>query len=265
MSTADTIRRSRPADGVLHVTIDRPEKRNAIDRAMLARLAEVMQEAGADPAVRAVVLSGTGPVFSAGVDLAMLAGDVGGDEATPFRARVAGMQAALTAIERLEKPVIAALHGHAVGLALELALACDARVAAADARLGLPEVRLGLVPDVGGTTRLVRVVGAARAKELILTGRLVDAERALAIGLVNEVVAPGEHVPGAMALAREMAAGAPLAVGLAKRLVDLVAESDKQSAMEIEVIVQSVLKSTADVREGAAAMRERRPPRFAGR
>ena len=91
MSTADTIRRSRPADGVLHVTIDRPEKRNAIDRAMLARLAEVMQEAGADPAVRAVVLSGTGPVFSAGVDLAMLAGDVGGDEATPFRARVAGM------------------------------------------------------------------------------------------------------------------------------------------------------------------------------
>lgn len=264
MQTADAIR-TRREDEILHVVIDRPEKRNALDRAMLARLADVLDEASAERGVRAVVLAGAGPVFSAGVDLGMLAGDVAGEEARPFRRRVAGMQAALSAIERLEKPVIAALHGHVLGLALELALACDARIAGRDARLGLPEVRLGLVPDVGGTTRLVRTVGPARAKELILTGRLLDADAAAAIGLVNAVVDAGAHVAGALALAREMAANAPLAVGLAKRLVDLVTEADKQSALEIEVLVQSVLTATADAREGAAALRERRPPRFEGR
>lgn len=264
MSTADTIR-TRREDEILHVVIDRPAKRNALDRAMLARLAASLEDAATERAIRAVVLSGEGPVFSAGVDLGMLAADVAGDEPRPFRSRVAGMQAALTAIERLEKPVVAALHGHVLGLALELALACDARVAGRDARLALPEVRLGLVPDVGGTTRLVRAVGPVRAKELILTGRTIDAERAAAIGLVNEVVDAGAHLAAARALAREMAAGAPLAVGLAKRLVDLVTEADKQSAMEIELLVQSVLKATADAGEGAAALRERRPPRFEGR
>jgi enoyl-CoA hydratase/carnithine racemase len=264
MGTADTIR-TRREDAILHLVIDRPEKRNALDRAMLGRLADVIEEAACERAVRAVVLSGTGPVFSAGVDLGMLAEDVGGSEARPFRRQVAGMQTAISAIERLEKPVIAALHGHVVGLALELALACDARVAGRDARLGLPEVRLGLVPDVGGTTRLVRVVGSARAKELILTGRLIDAERAAAIGLVTEVVDAGGHLEAAVTLAREMVVGAPLAVGLAKRLVDLVGESDKQSAMEIEVLVQSVLRTTRDAGEAAAARRERRTPRFEGR
>lgn len=264
MSTADAIRTRQDGD-VLHVVIDRAEKRNALDRAMLARLAEIMGGVASERGVRAVILSGDGPVFSAGVDLAMLAGDVAGEEARPFRAEVGGMQAALTAIERLEKPVVAALHGHVLGLALELALACDVRIAGRDARLGLPEVRLGLVPDVGGTTRLVRIVGPARAKELILTGRLIDAERAAAIGLVHDVVDPGQHVAAAVALAREMAEAAPLAVGLAKRLVDLVAESDRDSAMAIELLVQSVLKGTADAKEAATALRERRSPRFTGR
>jgi len=264
MRTDETIR-THQDDSVLHVVIDRPEKRNALDRAMLARLAEVVAGAAADRTVRALVLSGNGPVFSAGVDLGMLAGDVSGGETTPFRARIAGMQGALTAFERIEKPVVAALHGHVLGLALELALACDARIAGEGTRLGLPEVHLGLVPDVGGTTRLVRTVGAPRAKELILTGRLVDAAYAASIGLVGEVVPTGEHVDRAVALAREMSTGAPLAVGLAKRLVDLVAEADKQSAMEVEVIVQSVLAATADAREAAAAKRERRAPKFEGR
>jgi enoyl-CoA hydratase/carnithine racemase len=141
MSTADAIR-TRRENEVLHVVVDRPEKRNALDRVMLQRFEEVLAEAAGDRTVRAVVLSGEGPVFSAGVDLGMLTGDVAGEERQPFRHRVASMQATMTAVERLEKPVIAALHGHVVGLALELALACDARVATRDARLGLPEVRV---------------------------------------------------------------------------------------------------------------------------
>jgi len=175
------------------------------------------------------------------------------------------MQDTLTRIERLEKPVIAALHRYVPGLALELALACDVRVATSDCELGLPEVRLGLVPDVGGTTRLVRTVGHARAKELIMTGRMIGAEQALAIGLVSEVVPVGEHLAAAARIAGEMAANAPLAVGLAKRLVDLVHDADKHSSLELELLVQSVLKRTDDAREGARAAAERRPPRFQGR
>ena len=264
MSAAETVRTDR--DGaILRVTLDRSEKRNALDRAMLQRLGEILEDAAADRDVRALVLAGEGPAFSAGVDLGMLAGDVGGEESRPFRRTVAGMQAALTLVERIEKPVVVALHGHVLGLALELALACDIRIAARDTRLGLPEVKLGLVPDVGGTTRLTRVVGPARAKELILTGRMIDADQAAAIGLVNEVVELGTHVERALGVAREIAANAPQAVGLGKRLVDLATEMDKHTSLDVEVLVQSVLKNTEDAVEGPAALRERRPPNFRGR
>jgi enoyl-CoA hydratase/carnithine racemase len=215
--------------------------------------------------VRAVVLYGEGPVFSAGVDFAMLAADLGGEAPVPFRSAVGGMQAALSRLESLEVPVIAALHRYVPGLALELALACDFRVATADCELGLPEVRVGLVPDVGGTTRLVRTVGYPRAKELILTGRMVRAADALAIGLVHQVVPAGEHVAAAAALGRELAANAPLAVGLAKRLIDLGAGVEKETFLQMELLAQSVLLKTADAREGAEALAERRPPRFTGR
>jgi enoyl-CoA hydratase/carnithine racemase len=256
---------TRREDAVLFVGFDRPEKRNALTRAMLAALSEALDEVDGDPEVRAVVLYGEGPVFSAGVDFAMLQGDVAGTDRRPFRTTVGGMQAVLSRIERLEKPVVAALHRYVPGLALEVALACDLRIATRDCELGLPEVRLGLVPDVGGTTRLVRTVGYARAKELIMTGRMIPAEQALAIGLVHEVVPPGEHLDAAVRVARELAANAPLAVGLAKRLVDLGYDADKHTFLEMELLVQSVLKRTEDAREGAAAALERRPPRFRGR
>jgi enoyl-CoA hydratase/carnithine racemase len=253
-------------DGPLaYVTLNRPAKRNAIDRDVLARLVDAFDAAERDPAVRVVVLHGEGPVFSAGVDFGMLRGDVADGTATAFRTRVRGMQEALTRIETLEKPVIAALHRYVAGLALELALACDVRVASADCELGLPEVRLGLVPDVGGTTRLVRTIGYARAKELILTGRMIRAEQALALGLVSEVTPPGEHLAAAGRIAHEIAANAPLAVGVAKRLVDLGANVDAHTFRELELWAQSLLKSTEDAREGARAALERRPPKFSGR
>ena len=256
---------SRREDALLFVGLNRPEKRNALHRELLHGLVDAITAAERDREVRAVVLYGEGPVFSAGVDFAMLAGDVQGDAPAPFRSVVGDMQAALSRLEALEKPVIAALHRYVPGLGLELALACDLRVATTDCELGLPEVKVGLVPDVGGTTRLVRTVGYARAKELIMTGRMIRAEEAVAIGLVHQVVPPGEHVRAATRLAGEIAAIAPLAVGLAKRLIDLGSGVDKQTFLQMELLAQSVLLKTDDVREGAQALAERRPPRFTGR
>ena len=257
---------TRREDALFFVGLNRPEKRNAIHRDLLLELVDVIAAAEAERDVRAIILYGEGPVFSAGVDVAMLRGDIAGETPPrPFRALVGDMQAALSRLEAVEKPVIAALHRYAAGLALELALACDLRVATTDCELGLPEVRLGLIPDVGGTTRLVRTVGYARAKELLMTGRMIRAEEALALGLVSEVVAPGEHLAAATRLAAVIAANAPLAVGLAKKLVDLGHGLDKHTFQQLELFAQSVLLRTEDVREGVAALTERRPPRFTGR
>ena len=261
---ADLVR-SRREGAVRYVALDRPEKRNAIHRDLLLALVDAIAEAEREPDVRAVVVYGEGPVFSAGVDFGMLAGDVRGEQAAPFRSVIADMQGALSRIERIEKPVIGALHRYVPGLGLELALAFDLRVATADCELGLPEVKVGLVPDVGGTTRLVRTVGYAKAKELILTGRMIHADEALAIGLVNQVVPPGEHVAAATRLAEEIAANAPLAVGLAKRLVELGSNVDQHTFLGMELLAQSILLRTDDAREGARALAERRPPRFTGR
>ena len=256
---------SRRDGALLYVALNRPEKRNAIHRELLLELVDAIAAAERAPEVRAVILHGEGPVFSAGVDFGMLAGDVRGDAPLPFRTLIGDMQAALGRIEAIEKPVIAALHRYVPGLGLELALACDLRIATADCELGLPEVRVGLVPDVGGTTRLVRTVGYAKAKELIMTGRMIGAAEAATIGLVQQVVPVGEHLAAAARLGEEIAANAPLAVGLAKRLVDLGANVDKQTFLAMELLAQSILLRTDDAREGARALAERRPPRFTGR
>jgi len=256
---------SRRDGALLYVALNRPEKSNAIHRELLLELVDAIAAAERAPEVRAVILHGECPVFSAGVDFGMLAGDVHGEAPLPFRTLIGDMQAALGRIEAIEKPVIAAMHRYVPGLGLELALACDLRIATADCELGLPEVRVGLVPDVGGTTRLVRTVGYAKAKELIMTGRMIGAAEAAAIGLVQQVVPVGEHLAAAARLGDEIAANAPLAVGLAKRLVDLGANVDKQTFLAMELLAQSILLRTDDAREGARALAERRPPRFTGR
>ena len=256
---------SRTEGAIALVAFNRPEKRNAISRDVLRAMTDAITAAERDRAVRAIVLYGEGRVFSAGVDFTMLAGDVEGRERVPFRAQVGEMQALVTRLEAVEKPVIAAMHRYVPGLALEVALACDVRIATADCELGLPEVKVGLVPDVGGTTRLVRTVGYAKAKELVLTGRMIPAAEALRIGLVSEVVPDGTHVEAGVRLATEIAANAPLAVGLAKRLVDLGASTDKHTFQAMELLAQSILVPTDDAREGARALAERRPPRFTGR
>jgi enoyl-CoA hydratase/carnithine racemase len=256
---------------IAYMALNRPDKRNAISNPMLRALPEAL--AGADqPGVRAIILYGEGPVFSAGIDFSSFGGEGSGGNSSAgradlsrFRNFIAESQAALNRFEAIEKPVIAALHGYAGGLGLELALACDARIAAAGTRLGMPEVRIGLIPDVGGTTRLTRTVGYARAKELIMTARMIDAQEAAQIGLVNRVVESGQHIPAAEELAREMARNAPLAVGLAKRIIDRGHGLDKMSFMELEALGQSALLLTEDFAEGALALAQRRDPKFKGR
>ena len=167
--------------------------------------------------------------------------------------------------EEMAKPVVCQIHGACIGGAMELALACDLRVIAADALVGLPETRVGLIPDVGGSSRLPQVVGLGRAKELIMTGRLIDGTEAERIGLANRV-APAEELEAAtQALVDELLACAPVAVGLAKRVMDASARPALAATLELEVAMQERCAATADFAEGAAAFREKRQPEFSGR
>jgi enoyl-CoA hydratase/carnithine racemase len=254
-----------------YIGLNRPEKRNAINQTMLREIPEALDEVDR-PEIRAIIFYGEGQAFSAGIDFTSLTNDTGaqgasggGPDMQRFRRFVHESQASLNRLELIEKPVIGALHGFVGGLGLELALACDARIAAVGSRLGMPEVRIGLVPDVGGTTRLTRTVGYARSKELIMTARMIGAEDAERIGLVNRVVAEGAQLAAAEELAREMARNAPLAVGLAKRIIDQGHGLDKMTFQELEVLAQSSLLMTEDFREGASALAQRRDPKFKGR
>jgi enoyl-CoA hydratase/carnithine racemase len=221
---------------VRHVILNRPEKRNAFHPELVAATGAALRAAADAPEVRCVVVRGAGPVFSAGMDLATLAGlPANPDTGRPFRRLCLE---AWNAAEEMPKPVIAQIHGACLGGAMELALACDLRVLAEDAVMGLPEVRMGIVPDVGGSSRLPQVVGLGRAKELVMTGRTVGAEEAGRIGLANRVVA-GDQLEGATAaLAEELLQGAPVAVGLAKRLLDASARPALSTTLEMEVVAQ---------------------------
>jgi enoyl-CoA hydratase/carnithine racemase len=264
---AESLVQSELEAGILTVTMNRPEKRNALNGDLLEALGEALERARADADVRSILLRGTGKAFSAGIDAAWLGSSTAGSGLTlaDFRSFVGTLQGRFNLMESLEKPIVGAIHGHCIGLGLELALACDFRIVTRDARLGLPEVRVGLIPDVGGTTRLMRTVGPAWAKELILTGRLATAEEAHAMGLVHYVVEEGDLVPRSRALLEQISKNAPLAVGVAKRLIDRAQGLDKQSGLELEAMGQSTLLTTEDFREGASALLERREPKFKGR
>lgn len=256
-------------DGVLLVTLNRVDKRNALTFEFLEALSRAVQSADDDPAVRAVVVSANGPVFSAGIDVMSLAtGLASAGDTNPgrwLRRFAESLQHALHVIEQTEVPVIGALHGKVLGLGLELALAFDLRVGSADVQLGLPEARLGLVSDVGGTTRLAKLVGPGRAKDMLMTARNLDADEAMSWGLINRVTPEGEVLDGALKLAAEIAANAPLAVGLAKAIVNHGDGVDRFTQMYIERLAQSVLVATEDVGEAMGAFLERRPPAWKGR
>lgn len=252
---------------VFEIVLNRPDKRNAIHWPLLEAIGAAIDEAERAPGVRLVVFRGEGSGFSAGIDLAAFEG-LGATYGENWPSRMltitAAFQAILNKVERCALPTLALLHGYALGLGLELALACDMRFAAQGAKLALPETRLGIIPDVGGTTRLTRLIGPARAKELILTGRtLTDLEQAERWGLVNAVTAPDELRPRAEALAAELSLAAPLAVSHAKRVIDGGADIDR--GLQLEAWAQSQLILTNDFSEGVQAAMAKRKAEWEGR
>ena len=245
---------------MLTITLDWPERRNAIDAVMRDELLAAVDHAATAADVRAVVLTGAGGAFCAGGDLGSFE-DL--HDMRVYRHVSHELTSLLDAVERLEKPVVGAIDGVATGVGLTLALCCDWRIAGPDARLLFREGRIGLVPTHGGITRLVKLLGLARAKEALLGGDDLNAEAALRLGLVSEVTS-GDPAEAARERASRMLARSPLSFGAAKRLAHLAADADLRSGVLAESFAQTALLQSEDHREGLAAVRERRPPQFAG-
>jgi len=247
-------------DGIGTIRLDRPPM-NALNAQVQEELRDAAHEATAAAEVRAIILYGGEKVFAAGADIKEMAG-MGYAE---MAARSVRLTSAFDAIARIPKPVVAAITGYALGGGCELALACDWRVAAADAKLGQPEINLGVIPGAGGTQRLPRLVGPAKAKDIIMTGRFVDAGEALAIGLVDRVVPAGEVYEAAVALVQQFVSGPAMALRAAKLAVDGGLEMDLASGLAWESQVFSALFATEDKVEGMNAFVEKRKPKFTGR
>jgi enoyl-CoA hydratase/carnithine racemase len=249
-------------DGIAVITLNRPDVLNAIDMDMRADFAELTETLFFDDAVRVIIFTGAGRAFSAGGDISHFEQDW----LTPkFRANSRRLIKFFDDLEALEKPVIAALNGAATGGGLELALACDLRIASSDATFGFRENAIGLIPGIGGCARFVRLIGVARAKELIFTGKMIAADEAQAIGLVNRVAPPDQLMDEARDMARTLLKRAPQSIGLAKKILNTVANLDQTSGVVMEGLAQSILIKTEDHREGLRAFREKRKPEFKGK
>lgn len=256
------IRISEPQPGIWVLRLNRPEVMNAWHGEMRAELAQAMAEISVSEA-RAVVVRGDERAFSAGEDVRGMAGLTAGGP-KKFRAVARQIHAAFDLIEAIEVPFIAAIEGVAAGGGLELALSCDFRVAGRAARLGLPESNVGLIPGSGGCSRLVRCVGAARAKEIVMLEGMMNAERANQLGLLTRLVDAGQAFDAALEMAKQLAAKAPLALGMAKMVINTCADVDLETGRRLERLGQSTLKKSADHEEGAKAFVEKRKPKWTG-
>ncbi|GLV52328.1 enoyl-CoA hydratase [Thermobispora bispora] len=248
------------AEHIATIRLNRP-KLNALNRQMQLELAEAARIVDADPQVHAVILYGGEHVFAAGADIKEMAAMSYADMAAHSRV----LQDCFTAVARIGKPVIAAINGYALGGGCELALCADFRVAGEGATLGQPEITLGIIPGAGGTQRLSRLIGPAKAKDLIFTGRHVGAAEALAIGLVDTVLPDAEVYPAARELAARFVNGPAVALRAAKQAIDRGLETDLDTGLEIERLQFSGLFATQDAREGLTAFAEKRRPTFTGR
>ncbi|MCX8073647.1 MAG: enoyl-CoA hydratase/isomerase family protein [Candidatus Binatia bacterium] len=258
----------RSEEGIVTIALNRPETRNSMTPAMGEELARVVGELREDRSVRVVVLRGEGKAFSSGGDLGMLARDTGllsGTEGPTMAGSPREFYDRYLSIVRLPMPTIAAINGHAVGAGACLALACDLRIASRAAKIGFTFTRLGIHPGMGATYFLPRLVGTSRACDLLFSGRIVDAEEAYRLGLVDRIATPEDFETQVAAWAKEMASAGPLAVRLTKRAIYRGIRHTLEEMLDFESLQQSWTFTSEDAREGVQAMLEKREPRFHGR
>ena len=245
-------------EGIATVTVNRPKAMNALNSQVLDELYDVFTQIGADADIKAVILTGEGKAFVAGADIAERS-KLNAVEARAFAKKGHGV---MNLIETVEKPTIAAINGFALGGGCELSMACDIRIASAKAKFGQPEVGLGLIPGFGGNLRLPRLVGKGNAKYLIYSADMIDAEEAYRIGLVQKVAEPEELLAEAEKMARKIAAQAPIAVAVAKDVINNGYDVDMKSGSNYEVNAFSLIFDSEDMKEGTAAFLEKRKAEF---
>jgi len=250
------------SEGIATITLNRPEALNAFSKELVEEVLQAVEDIRRDENVRVVILTGAGEkAFSAGADIKAMKG------MNALKARelsLMGEKLCLT-FENLEKPVIAAINGYALGGGMEVSMACDFRIASENARIGQTEINIGLIPGWGGTQRLTRLIGATKAKELIYTGKLIDAKTAEQLGLLNMVVPADKFKETVRQFAAELAQKAPVALKVAKALINKGTEIGLDAAIALEREGFGVVASTDDLQEGVSAFIEKRKPKFEGK
>jgi 2-(1,2-epoxy-1,2-dihydrophenyl)acetyl-CoA isomerase len=253
-------------DSIATLTLNRPDRLNALGGTLRDDLHDALARSAADPEVRVIIITGAGKGFCSGGDVKAMSEAKEGKRERPLMEKIApGRDRTLLVMRDAPQPIIAAVNGAAAGAGFNLALGCDIRLASTAAKFSQAFVKRGLHPDWGGTYFLPRIVGMAKACELIFTGAVIDAAEALRLGIVSQVVAPEDLIPAAQTLARAIAAGPPIAIRLAKRGLYRNAESDLRTALEYETFAQNTCFETEDAAEGIKAFVEKRAPQFKGR
>lgn len=248
-------------DRVATITVNRPDKLNALSAATIGELGEAIDEVRSNKDIGAAILTGAGKAFVAGADISELASQ----QPLDAKARALRGQGIFARFENSPKPIIAAVNGFALGGGCELAMSCHLRIASEFAKFGQPEVKLGICPGYGGTQRLPRLIGKGRALQLLLTGEMIDANEAYRIGLVNKVVPAADLLPTADAMLRAMLANGPLALGLCIEAVNRGYDASLEDGLNLEANHFALLSGTKDMAEGTAAFLAKRPPAFEGR
>jgi enoyl-CoA hydratase len=248
-------------ENIAVITLNRPDALNALSSGLLKELDNVLEEIRKDDKIRSVVITGAGRAFSAGADLS----DAGSGGEAEMRARIELGLKVFDKIETFDKPVIAAINGYALGGGLEMAAACDMRIASEKARFGNPEVNIGLIPSWGGCVRIPKLIGRAKAAQIILTGERIDAKEAEKIGLINKAVSPDELKSTAMYLAGQLATKAPIAMRLAKDILSKAMEISIEEGNKMMVEGGITCAKSEDIIEGISAFFEKRTPKFKGK
>ena len=251
-------------EGIAHISLNRPKALNALTRDMLHELKAAQEEITNDESTRVVIITGKGRAFCSGADFSLISHLLSLNQKRLFE-ELRAIQDVASGFESMPKPVIAAINGYALGAGLDLALACDFRIAAKGARLGEQYIKVGLIPDFGGSQRLPRLVGLAKAKEMIFLGDMIGGDEAQRIGLVNRAVPDEELEAESKALALRLAAGPTTAIGLAKKAIHEGMDKDIESGLEIEAYCQTFAMQTQDAKEGLSAIEHKETPKFTGK